>query len=96
MNGPARSGVSPLLSDAVSLVSGIAAHTCGDRALRLEADLGIDSLALAELVEVISARAAIVIPDEETGRVLTVGDLQDILDALAPGDGQHPLEEDRT
>jgi hypothetical protein len=92
---PAPDGVSPLLSDAVSRVSGIAAHACGDRGLRLEADLGIDSLALAELVEVISARAAIVIPDEETGRVLTVGDLQDILDALAPGDGHHPAEEDR-
>jgi acyl carrier protein len=85
VNGPARSGVSSLLSDAVSLVSGIAAHACEDPALRLEADLGIDSLALAELVEVISARAGTVIPDEETGRVLTVGDLQDILDALAPG-----------
>ncbi len=92
MNGPARTGLSPLLSDAVSLVSGIAAHACEDRALRLEADLGIDSLALAELVEVISARAEIVISDEETGRVRTVGDLQDILDALAPGEGHHPVE----
>ncbi len=92
MNGPASSGVSTLLSDAVSLVSGITAHACGDRGLRLEADLGIDSLALAELVEVISVRAGIVIPDEATGRVLTVGDLPDILDALAPGDGHHNAE----
>ena len=50
-------------------------------------DLGIDSLALAELIEVISAEAGIVIPGEETGRVRTVGDLQDILDAHAPGTG---------
>lgn len=84
MTAPAPDGVSPLLSGAVSRVSGVAAHTCADRALRLEDDLGIDSLALAELVEVISA-AGTVIPDEATGRVRTVGDLQDILDALPPG-----------
>lgn len=65
------------------MVSGVAAHACGDRSLRLQDDLGIDSLALAELVEVLSSRAGIVIADEETGRVLTVGDLQDILDARA-------------
>jgi hypothetical protein len=69
VNGPARSGVSPLLSDAVSLVSALSPLACG---------------------------AGIVIPDEETGRVRTVGDLQDILDALAPGDGHHSAEEDRT
>jgi hypothetical protein len=28
-----------------------------------------------------------VIPDEDTGRLRTLGDLQDILDALAPGTG---------
>jgi hypothetical protein len=48
VNDPSQGGVSPLLSGAVSRVSGVAAHACADRGLRLEADLGIDSLALAE------------------------------------------------
>jgi hypothetical protein len=43
--------------------------------------------ALAELVEVVSAGAGVVVPDEATGRVRTLGDLQDIFDALAPGTG---------
>jgi hypothetical protein len=42
--------VLPLLLGAVSRVSGVAAHACADRSLRLQDDLGIDSLALAELV----------------------------------------------
>jgi acyl carrier protein len=87
VSGHVPGGVSPLLSGAVSRVSGHDPAACADRALLLESDLGIDSLALAELVEVISAAAGIVIPDEETGRVRTVGDLQDILDAHAPGTG---------
>ena len=88
MSGPAASSVSPLLSDAVSWISGQGPVACADRALLLADDLGIDSVALAELIEVISTRAAIVIPDEATGRVRTVEHLQDILDArrraLAP------------
>jgi acyl carrier protein len=87
VNGPAAGSVSPLLSDAVSRVSGQDPAACADRALLLADDLGIDSLALAELIEVISAKAGVVIPDEATGRVRTVGDLQDILDARAPGTG---------
>jgi len=87
VSGPAASPVSPLLSGAVSLVSGHEPAACADRALLLGDDLGIDSLALAELIEVISARAGIVILDEDTGRARTVGDLQDILDARAPGTG---------
>jgi acyl carrier protein len=84
VKAPTAGGVSPLLSDAVAQISGASAPACADRTMRLEADLGIDSLALAELVEVISARAGIIIPDEDTGHVETVGDLQDILDAHAP------------
>jgi acyl carrier protein len=83
----AACAVSPLLSGAVSLVSGHEPAACADRALLLQDDLGIGSLALAELIEVISANAGIVIPDEETGRVRTVGDLQGILGAHAPGTG---------
>lgn len=90
MSGPAAGSVSPLLSGAVSQVSGRDRAACAHRALLLEDELGIDSLALAELVDVISARAGIVIPDEETGRVRTVGDLQDILDAHAPGAAPPP------
>jgi acyl carrier protein len=92
VSGPAHSGVSPLLSEAVSQVSGTPTYACANRALQLQDDLGIDSLALAELVEVISARAEIVITDEETGRARTVGELQDILDAHAAGSGTTPVK----
>jgi acyl carrier protein len=87
VNSPAARSVSPLLSDAVSRISGHDLAARADRALLLADDLGIDSLALAELIEVISAKAGIVVPDEETGRARTVGDLQDILDARTPGTG---------
>jgi hypothetical protein len=44
--------------------------------------LGIDSLALAELVERLQSRLAIVAPDEETVRLRTVHDVQDAVARL--------------
>jgi hypothetical protein len=58
-----------------------------EHAVEIHVILSLLALALAEQVEVISVRAVTVITDEETGRVLTVGDSQDILDARAPGIG---------
>ncbi|MGW2371726.1 acyl carrier protein [Kitasatospora sp. NPDC001683] len=45
----------------------------------LQHDLGIDSLALHELVVTLETRLNVVIPDEEVGRLRTVGDLEDLL-----------------
>ncbi|MBT2479870.1 acyl carrier protein [Streptomyces sp. ISL-94] len=50
----------------------------------LEQDLGIDSLALAELVTDLEQRLTIVIPDEETGRLKTVTDVRTLLARLVP------------
>lgn len=50
----------------------------------LEQDLGIDSLALAELVTDLEQHLSIVIPDEDTGRLQTVADLRALLARLAP------------
>ncbi|MEV7618257.1 phosphopantetheine-binding protein [Streptomyces sp. NPDC089799] len=50
----------------------------------LERDLGIDSLALAELVTDLEQRLAVIIPDEETGRLQTVADVREILARLLP------------
>ncbi|MFE4330721.1 MULTISPECIES: acyl carrier protein [unclassified Streptomyces] len=48
----------------------------GDRQAVLERDLGMDSLALPELVETLQGRLSIVVPDEITARIRTVADLQ--------------------
>ncbi|GAA0574454.1 acyl carrier protein [Streptomyces mordarskii] len=45
-------------------------------------DLGVDSLALLELVETLQSRLAIVVPDEVTARIRTVADLQDAVGQL--------------
>ncbi|WP_327415998.1 acyl carrier protein [Streptomyces sp. NBC_01233] len=50
----------------------------------LEQDLGIDSLALAELVTDLEQRLTVVIPDEETGRLRTVAGLRALLARLVP------------
>ncbi|MFG2877450.1 acyl carrier protein [Streptomyces sp. NPDC048337] len=50
----------------------------------LEQDLGIDSLALAELVTDLEQRLTVVIPDEETGRLRTVTDVRALLGRLVP------------
>ncbi|MFD7262412.1 acyl carrier protein [Streptomyces sp. NPDC059874] len=50
----------------------------------LEQDLGIDSLALAELVTDLERRLTVVIPDEDTGRLKTVTDVRALLARLVP------------
>ncbi|MFD3779797.1 acyl carrier protein [Streptomyces sp. NPDC058612] len=50
----------------------------------LEQDLGIDSLALAELVTNLEQALAIVIPDEDTGRLTTISHLRALLAGLVP------------
>ncbi|MEV6682209.1 acyl carrier protein [Streptomyces erythrochromogenes] len=52
----------------------------------LEQDLGIDSLALAELVTDLEQRLTIVIPDEDTGRLKTVADTRALLARLVPNE----------
>lgn len=48
----------------------------------LERDLGIDSLALTELVTALEGALGIVIPDEATGRLDTVDDVRRCLQRL--------------
>ncbi|MFD7503325.1 acyl carrier protein [Streptomyces sp. NPDC059850] len=49
----------------------------------LLSDLGVDSLALLEMVETLQDRLAIIVPDEVTARIQTVADLQDSVSRLA-------------
>ena len=46
---------------------------------RLEEDLGADSLTLVEITMALEDRFDLSIPDEESGKVLTVGDLFEVL-----------------
>ncbi|TQF04745.1 acyl carrier protein [Kitasatospora acidiphila] len=53
----------------------------------LEQDLGIDSLALHELVVTLEQRLAVLIPDEEVGRLNTISDVRVLLARLDPATG---------
>jgi len=46
---------------------------------RLEEDLGADSLTLVEITMALEDRFDLSIPDEESGKVFTVGDLFEVL-----------------
>lgn len=80
MTAKTPESLSPVLVRAVVGVSGGIIGEGFDRKTRLLDDLGIDSLALAELIEILSLEAKIEISDEETACIWTVGDLQDVLD----------------
>lgn len=57
----------------------------------LEHDLGVDSLALLEVVETLQSRLAILIPDEVTARIRTVADLQNAVTRLVAPLSEPPL-----
>lgn len=69
------------LREALSQVAGLPADTIPDDG-HLEHDLGVDSLALAELVTNLEQRLSVTIPDEETGRLRTLADLRALLARL--------------
>jgi acyl carrier protein len=50
----------------------------------LIATLGMDSVAIMELVSYFEEKLSIRIPDEELGRIRTVGDLRDTIARLLP------------
>ncbi|KDN85671.1 acyl carrier protein [Kitasatospora cheerisanensis] len=56
----------------------------------LEHDLGIDSLALHELVVGLEQQLTVTVPDEEVGRLATVADLRDLLARLGHPTGTDP------
>ncbi|MEV6939253.1 acyl carrier protein [Streptomyces sp. NPDC051132] len=78
---PQRTTTEHHLRDALSRVTHLSVDTIPDD-WQLEQDLQIDSLALAELVTDLEARLSVVIPDEETGRLRTTGDLRALLARL--------------
>lgn len=78
-----------ILRDALAQASGSDPDTIPENGHL--ADLGIDSLALHELVVTLERRLTVVIPDEDTGRLNTVQDLRDLLARL-----NHPTGEGTT
>jgi acyl carrier protein len=71
-----------VLRAALARLATVPLEAVGDdmRAAHLEHHLGIDSLALLELVTALEHDLGIVIPDEDTGQFATVADVQDALD----------------
>ncbi|MGS2588556.1 acyl carrier protein [Streptomyces hebeiensis] len=67
---------------ALALITGRPQEACERPAAVLEHDLGVDSLALLEVVETLQERLGITVPDEVTARVRTVADLQDAVRPL--------------
>ncbi|MFE4875050.1 acyl carrier protein [Streptomyces sp. NPDC056682] len=78
-----------ILRTAIATANTTGADTLLDNA-HLERDLGIDSLALAELVTTLAQRLHITIPDEETGRLQTIADLRRLLARLTLDSGTDP------
>jgi acyl carrier protein len=87
--------VAAALSNALAQTTGRAPAACGNPDLRLQDDLGLDSLALLELVESLEARLDVTVPDEDTGLVQTVGDLLGVLPHLI-GQGTQTPERHRS
>ncbi|MFE3907107.1 phosphopantetheine-binding protein [Streptomyces sp. NPDC059153] len=63
-------------------ITGPTREECARRRAVLDLGLGLDSLALLELVETLQGRLTIVVPDEVTIRIPTVADLQDAVARL--------------
>ncbi|MFI6684732.1 phosphopantetheine-binding protein [Streptomyces sp. NPDC050485] len=78
-----------ILRTALATAATTGADTIPDNG-HLERDLGIDSLALAELVTILEQRLTLTIPDEETGRLQTVADVRALLARLIPSSGTDP------
>jgi acyl carrier protein len=68
--------------EVLALITGTSREACARRETLLEQDLGLDSLALLEVVETLQNRLAIVVPDEITARVRTIADLQDAVSRI--------------
>ncbi|MEV5944517.1 phosphopantetheine-binding protein [Streptomyces sp. NPDC051994] len=79
-----------ILRASLAQAAAVAAATIPEDA-HLQHDLGIDSLALHELVVTLETRLNVVIPDEDVGRLNTINDLRQLLARLG-----HPTEEDQT
>jgi acyl carrier protein len=80
--------VATVVSAALAHASGRTPQACGDADLHLETDLGLDSLALLELIERLQAELSITMPDEEIGRLRTVGDLHAAVGRLTDANSQ--------
>ncbi|MFE9559312.1 acyl carrier protein [Streptomyces sp. NPDC006692] len=78
-----------ILRTALATGAATGTHTILDNG-HLECDRGIDSRALAELVMTLEQRLAVTIPEEETGRLQTVGDMRSLFTRLTPSSGTDP------
>ncbi|MFF8443353.1 phosphopantetheine-binding protein [Streptomyces californicus] len=73
-----------IVTETLTRVTEKPASACSPRTVGLFTELEVDSLALQEIITTLESRCHVVIPDEVTARVRTVGDLcQAATDALA-------------
>lgn len=74
-----RPQIVAVLSSMLAQLTGRTPAFCDDSGMHLEADLGVDSLSLLQLVTSLEVRLGVTVPDEDTGQVQTVGDLLEVL-----------------
>ncbi len=78
-----RPQIAAILSDVLAQATGRTPASFAEPSLHLEADLGLDSLSLLEVVTSLEAQVGVTVPDEDTGQVQTAGDLLEVLVRLA-------------
>ncbi|MGH3697095.1 MAG: 4Fe-4S cluster-binding domain-containing protein [Pseudonocardiaceae bacterium] len=78
-----RPQIAAALSEVLARATGRTPIFCTKPSLHLENDLGLDSLALLEVVTSLEAQLGLIVLDEDTGKVQTAGDLLEVLVRLA-------------
>ena len=86
-----RDGIWGVLSATLAHAAGNPATACVDAGLRLDADLGLDSLALLELIETLQGRFDVTVLDEDIGQIRTVGDLRALFERLMVPQPHKPM-----
>ncbi|MET8382525.1 phosphopantetheine-binding protein [Streptosporangium canum] len=71
-----------VVSAAVAKITRREQQACAAPQLNLLEHLSVDSLALLEIIETLEKELQVTIPDEDTGRVKTVGDLYVVVQRL--------------
>lgn len=83
-----------VVEDVLARITGRPRAACERREAVLEMDLGVDSLALLEVVETLQERLGITVPDEVTARIRTVADLQEAVGLLVTAVSPSTTSED--
>ncbi|MEU8828843.1 acyl carrier protein [Streptomyces sp. NPDC048636] len=86
--------ITAVVNQTLTVVTGTSRAAQAGPEVLLEQGLGVDSLALLELVEMLQSRLGIVVPDEVTARIRTVADLRNAVARLGAASSSVPTQKD--